>query len=265
MSAPSCPIRLSLGQFQQNPFQKGCTSALVATPGCATVALDINGFSPPALAQSAEQAGLGRHDTRTIIGTRWEHDFDKDTMWRTQFVFDDKNINQPTGTTSAIGDTPAFNPMTDITRKGSLLGLDTTHFGQVFFNEERLSNFTYNVVPGGSASLGKLSSYYDGGYQENFGARAREEVKLSDKWTFVTAAARAHEDSRHQRAQVVFARRSGNPQSFRCARRLPELGAGSGRALSGRRRVAVSRPGRHRVRHAANQQPDDNAARRFRQ
>ncbi len=182
------PIRLSLGQFQQNPFQKGCTSALVATPGCATVALDINGFSPPALAQSAEQAGLGRHDTRTIIGTRWEHDFDKDTMWRTQFVFDDKNINQPTGTTSAIGDTPAFNLMTDITRKGSLLGLDTTHFGQVFFNEERLSNFTYNVVPGGSASLGKLSSYYDGGYQENFGARAREEVKLSDKWTFVTAA-----------------------------------------------------------------------------
>ena len=52
---------------------------------------------------TAIQAGLGREDRRTIVGGRWEHDFDNTTTWRNQFVFDDRNISQPTGTTSAIG------------------------------------------------------------------------------------------------------------------------------------------------------------------
>ena len=43
------------------------------------------------------QAGLGRTDRRTIVGGRWEHDFDNTTTWRNQFVFDDRNISQPTG------------------------------------------------------------------------------------------------------------------------------------------------------------------------
>jgi outer membrane receptor protein involved in Fe transport len=38
-------IRLSLAQFQRNPFQKGCTVALNAAPGCATVSLFANGKS----------------------------------------------------------------------------------------------------------------------------------------------------------------------------------------------------------------------------
>src|SRR6516225_4204486 len=84
--------RLSLNQFQTNPLQRGCTNAAAAAPGCATVALFANGFSAPTVAQTADEAGFGRHDTRNIGGIRWEHDFDNQTTWRTQAVFDDKNI-----------------------------------------------------------------------------------------------------------------------------------------------------------------------------
>jgi iron complex outermembrane recepter protein len=179
------PIRLSLAQFQHNPFQRGCTVALNAAPGCATVSLFANGESGTTEPETAEQAGLGRHDHRTIAGVRWEHDFDADTTWRTQAVFDDKDINQPTGSTSAVGNTPAVNFLTDLTHKSALLGFDATQYIGLFYNAERLSNFTYNVAPGGSASVGALSSFYNSGAHQNMGARAREEVKLDEHWTGV--------------------------------------------------------------------------------
>lgn len=91
------PICLSLNQFLQNSFQKGCAVAATAGPGCATVSLFANGSSGATEAQTAQQAGLGRHDYRNIVGLRWEHDFDNNTTWRTQVMFDDKDINQPTG------------------------------------------------------------------------------------------------------------------------------------------------------------------------
>jgi iron complex outermembrane receptor protein len=190
--ATDLAIRLSLNQFLLNPFQRGCIIASAAVPGCATVNLFVNGFSAPTVAQTADQAGLGRHDRRTIVGTRWEHDFDANTTWRTQIVFDDKDINQPTGATSAIGDSPAYNVITDLTQRGTLLGLDATHYAAFFYNSQALSNFTYNVAPGGNATLGRLSSFYDGGQHINFGGRAREDVKFSDAWTGVAAFGLEH-------------------------------------------------------------------------
>jgi iron complex outermembrane recepter protein len=182
------PIRLSLNQFQQNPFQKGCAVAATAAPGCATITLFANGYSGATESQTAEQAGLGRHDFRNIVGVRWEHDFDNATSWQTQLLFDDKDINQPTGTTSAIGNTPALNVMSSVIHKDSLWGLDFTHFFGLFYNIEGLSNFTYNLAPGGNATLGALSSYYDSGQQENVGARAREQIKFNDSWTGIIGA-----------------------------------------------------------------------------
>ena len=126
-------VRLSLNQFQTNPFQRGCTNAAAAAPGCGTVALFANGFSAPTISQTADEAALGRHDTRNITGIRWEHDFDSRTTWRTQGVFDDKNINQPTGTTSAIGDSPSYNLLTNLTQRGSFFGLDAVHFVELFY------------------------------------------------------------------------------------------------------------------------------------
>jgi iron complex outermembrane recepter protein len=136
-------VRLSLNQFQTNPFQRGCTNAAAAAPGCATVPLFANGFSAPTIPQTAEEAGFGRHDTRNIAGIRWEHDFDSQTTWRTQAVFDDKNINQPTGATSAIGDSPSYNLITNLTRRGSFFGLDAVQFAEMFYARQRLTNYTW--------------------------------------------------------------------------------------------------------------------------
>jgi iron complex outermembrane receptor protein len=183
------PIRSSLNQFYQNPFQQGCATGATAAPGCGTVTLFNNGFNTAAGTdkETAVQAGLGRNDRRTIIGGRWEHDFDNTTTWRNQFVFDDRNINQPTGSTSAIGDFPSYNYMSDVTKRGEILGLDSTAFFGGFYNTLTASSDTRNVMPGGNATLGRLSSnlFSD---TANYGLRAREELKLTSSLTAVAGA-----------------------------------------------------------------------------
>lgn len=180
------PIRQSLNQYYTNPFQQGCTTG-TGMAGCGTVRLNNNGFNATAGTdtETAVQAGLGRNDRRTIVGGRWEHDFDNTTIWRNQFVFDDRNINQPTGTTSAIGDFPSYNYMSDLTKRGEIFGLESTTFFGAFYNTLTASSDTWNVMPGGNATLGRLSSNL---YSEttNYGVRGREELKLT---TSLTAAA----------------------------------------------------------------------------
>jgi iron complex outermembrane receptor protein len=178
------PLRLSLNQFRLNPFQRGCdaASAAATAAGCGTLNLFRNGANGATLAQTASQALLGRDDRRTILGARWEHSFGDETTWRTQAVFDNKDISQPTGATSARGDSPAFNLSSDVTRHGSLAGFDAVHFGGLFFEYERLSNDTLNVTPGGG--LGALTATQRG-HHYNLGARAREEVKFTPAWSAV--------------------------------------------------------------------------------
>src|SRR6267142_2168147 len=178
------PIRSSLNQFYQNPFQQGCATGATAALGCGTVALFNNGFNGPRDTETAVQAGLGRNDRRTIVGGRWEHDFDNQTTWRNQFVFDDRNINQPTGTTSAIGDFPSYNYMSDVTRRGEILGMDSTTYFGGFYNTLVASSDTRNVMPGGNATLGLLQSntFSD---TSNYGVRAREELRLNPNLTAV--------------------------------------------------------------------------------
>ena len=180
------PIRSSLNQFYQNPFQQGCATGATAAPGCGTVTLFNNGFNTAAGTdrETAVQAGLGRNDRRTIVGGRWEHDFDNTTTWRNQFVFDDRNINQPTGATSAIGDFPSYNYMSDVTKRGEILGMDSTTFFGGFYNTLTASSDTRNVIPGGNATLGRLSSnlFSD---TTNYGLRAREELRLTPSLTAV--------------------------------------------------------------------------------
>ena len=173
------PIRLSLDQYYQNPFQRGCDLAGVA--GCGTVSLFNNGFNGPRTPMSAVQAGLGRNDRRTIVGGRWEHDFDNTTTWRNQFVFDDRDINQPTGATSAIGDFPSYNYMSDLTRRGEIFGMDSTSFVGGFYNTLTASSDSRFVMP---ATLGRLSSntWSD---TTNYGFRAREELKLTPQLTAI--------------------------------------------------------------------------------
>jgi len=176
------PVRLTLGQYYQNPFQQGCEMAGVA--GCGSVSLFNNGYNSTKSSLSAVQAGLGRDDRRTIVGGRWEHDFDNTTTWRNQFVFDDRNISQPTGATSAIGDFPSYNYMSDVTKRGEIFGLESTAYFGAFYNTLTASSDTRNVMPGGNARLGLLqsNSFSD---TSNYGVRAREELKLTSNLTAV--------------------------------------------------------------------------------
>jgi len=180
------PIRQSPNQFYQNPFQRGCATFATAAPGCATVTLFNNGFNTAAGTdkETAEQAGLGRNDRRTIVGGRWEHDFDNATTIRNQFVFDDRNISQPTGSTSAIGDFPSYNYMSDVTKRGEIFGLESTTFFGGWYNSLAASSDTRNLMPGGNATLGRLASnqFSD---TKNYGFRAREELKLTPALTAV--------------------------------------------------------------------------------
>ena len=176
--------RLSLSQYYVNPLQQGCEIAAGAAAGCGTVNLLVNGLSGATTPQTAAQAGLGRNDQRSIVGVRWEHSFDADTTLRTQIVYDVKDIAQPTGATSAKGVTPSVNIMSDITRDGSLFGLEATHFAGVFLNTIDSNGYTYNVMPGGNATIGGLTATTFGRVT-NFGARFREDVQLSPAWRAV--------------------------------------------------------------------------------
>lgn len=180
------PLRQSLNQYYQNPFQQGCATGATAAAGCGTVTLFNNGFNTAAGTdtETAVQAGLGRNDRRTIVGGRWEHDFDNTTTWRNQFTFDDRNVSQPTGPTSTIGDFPSYNYMSDLTKRGEVFGLESTAFFGAFYNTLTESSDNRNVMPGGNATLGSLSSNL---YSQttNYGVRAREELKLTTALTAV--------------------------------------------------------------------------------
>ena len=173
---PNLSIRLSLNQFNQNPYQAGC--AALAAAGCGSVSVFANGFTGAKVSLSADQAGLQRHDRRTIVGARWEHLLNDQTTWRTQIVWDDKDIKQPTGATSALGSTPSFNLLNDLTQKGSLGSLPAVHFIELSTNYENTNSYTYNVMPGGDATLGGLTATTFG-HVFDVGMRAREEVKLT--------------------------------------------------------------------------------------
>ena len=177
--------RVSLNQFYANPYQRRCATSAVAALGCANVSVPANGFNGASRVLSAQEGGFGRNDNRAIFGARFEHDFSASTTWRTQVTVDDRNINQPTGATSAIGDYPSLAAETSVTSRGELFGFATTHYAAAFVNTLNWTGLTYNVAAGGNATLGGLTQIVDG-HHANMGARGREEVRLTDRLTFVT-------------------------------------------------------------------------------
>ena len=175
-------VRLSLNEFKQNPYQQGCSA--LQTVGCASVSLLANGFTGAKVAQSAQAAGLGRHDRRTVVGARYEHDLDGATTWRTTFDFDNRDIDQPTSSSSYRGPYPSFNVISDLTHRGALFGMGSTSLVGVYGDYEDINSFVYNVVPGGDASLGGLTQSVFG-HQLNIGARGREELAITPRLTGV--------------------------------------------------------------------------------
>jgi len=190
------PFRMSLNQFKQNPFQKGCATAATAAAGCAITIYSATGntalvngaLQPGAVRQTAEQAGANRDDRRTIGGFRWEHAFDAATTGQVQVVVDDRNISQPTGTTSAIGDYLSYNVSTGLTNRSVFAGLPTLSYLGAYWNYLPVDGKTYNVAPGGNARLGLLQSETTGS-TTNFGVRAREEVRVATDVAVIAGAA----------------------------------------------------------------------------
>lgn len=175
-------LRLSRNQYRINPYQRGCGAA--ATAGCATLSLFTNGFNGARQMVTADQVDSGRHDRRTVVGARYEHDVDEATVWRTTADFDNRDIRQPTGSTDFRGDYPSFNVISEVTRRGTLFGRASTTLVGGFFNYENINSTVLNVLPLAGSRDGGLTQTVNG-HQLNVGARAREEIEIAPTLTGV--------------------------------------------------------------------------------
>ncbi|SFR76264.1 TonB-dependent receptor family protein [Sphingomonas jatrophae] len=176
--------RLSFNQYLANPYQRGCEAAATAAPGCGTISVLANGVNGARIAQTAAEGDLARNDRRTIAGVRYEHDFGPATVWRTQATFDSRVVNQPTSATPFKGTLDSYNITSDVTDRGTLLGLEATSFVQLFYNYLDNQSFSFNKTPAGRNGFGALVSTTFGDVR-NMGARAREEVQLTPKLRLV--------------------------------------------------------------------------------
>ena len=185
--------RLTMDLFNRNPYQAGCRDATFATQaaaiafGCAANTFFRNGYNGLKDPLTAAQAGFNRNDTRTLAGLRWEHKVDANTEWQVQAVVDDRNISQPTGTTSATGDYLSTNLMASLKQRYSFFGAPAVHLAGVWYNTLPNDGNTYNVMPGGNGALGKLTNNVNGG-TTNAGARVREEITPMQGVTLVLGA-----------------------------------------------------------------------------
>lgn len=171
--------RLSFNQYLTNPYQKGCEAAATAAPGCGTISVLVNDTNGTRISQTATEGDLARNDRRTIVGARYEHDFGANTTWRTQGTFDSRVVNQPTSANPFKGTLDSYNVNSDVTNRGSLLGMNATSFLGVFYNYLDNQSFTFNKTPAGRNGFGALSQTVFGDVR-NFGVRAREELNFAD-------------------------------------------------------------------------------------
>jgi iron complex outermembrane recepter protein len=176
------PARSSLDLFRINPYQRGCAAAATAAPGCTLTNLLANGAFGATVPVTAREGAFGRDDRRTIVAARFEHDFDAQTTWRTQFGFDERNFDQPFYTSAVRGSYPSWTFLSDLTRRYDLLGLPAV--GYVALTYESLDSHatTFNRAPGDGPALGALIGNQRTD-QSNLGGRARTEIGLSDQWT----------------------------------------------------------------------------------
>lgn len=179
-------IRLSQTQYQINPYQIGCEiyRPSFAANGCASVSVYINGYNGDRRSLGASEAGLNRRDRRTIVGARYEHDLTSNTTWQSQFVWDNRDANQPTSSSAYRGTLPSFSLGSDVVGRGSLANRQTTLYAGGFFNYENISSQSANLMPGGNAELGGATQTVTGTHL-NTGFRGRVEFALAERWTLV--------------------------------------------------------------------------------
>jgi iron complex outermembrane receptor protein len=140
---------------------------------------------------------------------------DSNTEWQVQFVVDDRNISQPTGATSAIGDFLSYNASTYISQRYAFFGMPAVHLLGIYYNTLPNDSDTVNIKPGGNATLGVRTQNVTG-RTTNYGARVREEITPAQAWTVVLGG--AVEASQVDGVSTSFAP-TGNPASTISANR----------------------------------------------
>ena len=170
--------RLSFNQYLANPYQRGCDAVATAAVGCGTISVLVNGINGARVPQTATEGDLARNDRRTIVGTRYEHDFGSGTTWRTQGTFDSRVVYQPTSANPFRGTFNSYNLSSDVTDRGTVLGMDATSFVGVSYSFLDSQGFTFNKTPGGRDGFGAMTQSVVGNVR-NLGLRAREEFKLT--------------------------------------------------------------------------------------
>ncbi|WP_173402426.1 TonB-dependent receptor family protein [Acetobacter pasteurianus] len=189
----SLPVRLSLNQYRANPYQRGCYNAADAATGCATVNLLVNGRYGTKEAISPQAAGLGRFDRRTVVGLRWEHDFNARTIWRNQFTYDQRHIDQPTSPVAYVGPYNSYNTSSNITNHARLAGKSLETFGGISFDYLDFGSQIYNIMPLGGATRGAMNSE-SYGHQWNLGARFQEDWHFAPNWHVVVGLGGTYSD-----------------------------------------------------------------------
>jgi iron complex outermembrane receptor protein len=179
-------VRLSLAQYRLNPYQFGCQifNPSFAVSGCGSVSVFANGFNGTRQSLGASEAGLNRHDRRTIVGARYEHDWSSETTWQVQFVWDNRDANQPTSSSAYRGTLPSFNVSSNILRRGLVAHRQSTLYAGGFFNYENINSQSSNLMPGGNATLGGATQTVVGTHM-NTGFRGRAEIAVAEHWMMV--------------------------------------------------------------------------------
>lgn len=210
--------RLSLAQYRVNPYQQGCVDAAHAAAGCAAVSLRLDGRTGPTVPVSAEAAGLGRFDRRTIVGLRWVHDFDAHTSWRNQFTYDQRHIDQPTSAVSYTGPYNSYAASSDLTNTVRAGRTNLVSFVGVNYDYLDFGSLVYNLTPAGGAARGALNSTQFG-HQSNAGGRFQEDWGFAPHWHLIVGLGGTYSEigatqtllsysATTTRAQVVTADRS---------------------------------------------------------
>jgi iron complex outermembrane receptor protein len=163
------PSRLSLNQWNADPFSAGTVSLSVAGAANRTV--------------SAQQADQSREDQRTIVGARYSQQVAEGTTATFTGTFDLKDIYQVFGTITD-NQNPNWNAMLDLAHDGTLFGMRAKHYVGGFFNYMHQDSSSLFNLGDYNGTSGALQAQTRGSIM-NAGGRAREELEFVPRWTLV--------------------------------------------------------------------------------
>jgi iron complex outermembrane receptor protein len=187
-------------QYLLNPSQRGYGCAYLTalnSPFCAAVngtPLPANGITstnpagaPKSVTQSPDETGFKSHTVRDFVGLRYEHDFDKDTTWRVQGVYNYIQVNQPNVPTAPVdGPSVALDFQTDLTTHVPIFGLQSRQWLNLFYTNTHFTNNAYWAIPYefGEGASGAID-YYQSAFASDMGFKFRDETALTKDLTAV--------------------------------------------------------------------------------